>query len=150
MKFRIGLAAGAALGVLLLIATDRAKGDDKETADKLRGTWTTVSLVEDGKEQDEAKGDKVTFEAGTITVNAKNGDEHRVTYKVDPDGKAGTIDITPTEGPHKDQVLKGIYRLKGDELKICLARDPDKERPKEFESKEGSGLILSTLKRAKP
>ena len=74
--------------------------------------------------------------------------EHKGTFKLDASKKPKQIDITPTDGDEKDKVIHGIYSLEKDELKICIARG-DKERPTEFESKEGSGHMLVTLKRAK-
>jgi hypothetical protein len=44
--------------------------------------------------------------------------------------------------------VKGIYEIDGDTLRICVAKK-GKERPKTFESKEGSGHVLTVMKRVK-
>jgi uncharacterized protein (TIGR03067 family) len=75
--------------------------------------------------------------------------EHKGTIKLDTDKKPKQIDVTPADGPEKDKVLEGIYTLDKDELKICIAHQAGKERPKEFESKDGSQHLLITLKRDK-
>ena len=46
-------------------------------------------------------------------------------------------------------IIRGIYQLDGDRLKICLG-EPGKGRPAKFETKPGSGHKLLELKRAKP
>jgi uncharacterized protein (TIGR03067 family) len=109
----------------------------------LEGTWVVVSVMEDGKDNDKAQGAKMTFKgmAGTVEIMGRS---HKGTVKVDP--KKKTIDLTPDDKTEK--TAKGIYRLKGDELKLCFARQ-DKERPKDFTAEKGSGRILMVLKRAK-
>ena len=39
--------------------------------------------------------------------------------------------------------------MEGDTLTICYCNANKKERPKDFESKEGSGATLTVLKRVK-
>ena len=82
-------------------------------------------------------------------IKTKDRDQEG-TYKVDPSGKPATIDVVPGEGPNAGKTLKGIYRVKGDELTICIPVNADSARPKEYEGKEGSGLMLVSLKRDKP
>ena len=53
-----------------------------------------------------------------------------------------------TEGAAKGKKVLGIYKLDGDNATFCFAQ-PDKERPTKFETKEGSGLTLSTWKKTK-
>src|SRR5262249_47235108 len=78
-------------------------------------------------------GGKWTFTQGTA--------ESKGTFKVDLTQKPKTIDITFTEGPEKGKTVLGIYELEGDTYKLCLSLK-DKDRPKEFVSKAGSGHIL--------
>ena len=59
------------------------------------------------------------------------------------------MDITITEGDAKGQLQLAIYELDGDTMKICANTPGDKERPKEFTSKPGSGHINIVLKREK-
>ena len=65
-----------------------------------------------------------------------------------------TIDLTRKPKETTDTLpdgkqIKGIYELDGDTLKWA-ANEPGKtDRPKEFESKEGSERLLLTLKRDK-
>jgi uncharacterized protein (TIGR03067 family) len=135
---------GLVLVVGLLVAAEKPKKDaDSKAAKALQGTWEIVSVTEDGKVQDEAKGARVIFEGDTITVKLSEGDR-KGTFKIDP--KKKHFDFTPSDGPNKDQMHKGIYELKKGALKLCVAKG-DAERPKAFTSEEGSGHILAVLKR---
>jgi uncharacterized protein (TIGR03067 family) len=137
----------ALLVVGLLVAADDKKEDAKKDKEKLTGTWTVVSATQSGKEAENAKDGTVVFEGDNITATV-DGKEHKLTFKIDPDKKPKTIDLTPSDGPEKDKVHEGIYSLEKDELKICFAK-PGAERPKEFESKEGSEIMLIVLKKSK-
>ena len=70
------------------------------------------------------------------------------TYKIDPAANPKAMETTASTGPYKDKPLLGIYELDGDSLKICYAA-PGKDRPTEFNSKAGSGWILTVHKRLK-
>ena len=65
------------------------------------------------------------------------------TYVIEPAKSPKTIDITMKEGDKG--TAHGIYELKGDTLKICVAR-PNTERPTEFTEK---GTVFITFKRKK-
>jgi uncharacterized protein (TIGR03067 family) len=122
-----------------------AGADDKKDGDALKGTWTIVSVVREGNANQEAEGGKITFDGENITIETKDK-HHKGTYKLTPSKKH--IDITPGDGPESGKVMRGIYSLKDDELKICLA-GAEKERPGDFEAKADSGHHLVTLKREK-
>ena len=55
-----------------------------------------------------------------------------------------TINVKALDGS-LDQL--GIYRLEGDDLKICFCGGEKQERPTEFASKKGSPMILFVYKR---
>jgi uncharacterized protein (TIGR03067 family) len=124
-----------------------AGADDKKDRYPLKGTWSIASAVRNGKANENAVGGTVAFDGEKVFIKTKDG-EHKGTYKLQPGEKPGHIDLTPGDGPEAGKVMLGIYSLKDDELKICFA-DPDQERPKGFEAKEGSEHHLVTLKRAK-
>ena len=131
-----------------LVGADGPQKDKKKGATALEGTWVVVSVTRDGKEKDEAKGEKLVVKGKTMTALSKDGKRRGAgTFTADP--KQHTIDFISTEGPDKDKTHKGIYSLKGDELKICMA-DPEKDRPKDLTAGKGSGNVLIVLKRAKP
>jgi uncharacterized protein (TIGR03067 family) len=79
----------------------------------------------------EVDGDKFTMKTGSLTVSG--------TFTVDPSKKVKTIDIFL--GDSKDNVMRGIYEIKGNTRKSCFA-EPSKDRPDRFRNKEKGYLIL--------
>ena len=126
------------LSVGLLIAADA-----KEDAKNIQGEWKVESAVENGKPSTNLEGTVFTHTAEKIAIKepaAKKGET--ASYTLDSTQKPGHIDITPIQST---KILKGIFELDGDTLKICFTHGG--ERPKEFASKEGSKTVLLTLKR---
>jgi uncharacterized protein (TIGR03067 family) len=134
------------LGVLvigLLVAADDKKDDLK---DKLKGTWTVISMEEGGKKapDDAIKGMTLTFDGDKVTYKHGN-DTKMATFKLDATQKPGHFDIMPSDGPEKGKTLKMIFMLDGDTLIIAGAKNDDGPRPKTFEEAHGK----MTLKREK-
>jgi uncharacterized protein (TIGR03067 family) len=105
--------------------------DDKEL---LKGTWTVVKGVEDGKPHEETKNAKFTFKEDRLLL--KLVDEPRAmeaTFVLDPTKKPKHIDITVKDG---DATLTavGIYEIEGDKLRLCVAEPDGPGRPTEFKS----------------
>ena len=71
-----------------------------------------------------------------------------MTIKIDPAKKPKAIDFTMAGGGEK-AVTHGIYEVSADTFKVCRPTEAGKERPTEFSTKEGSGLAMSSYKRAK-
>ncbi len=135
------LTAGA---VLLAVSTGVAA--DKSPID---GKWTIESVTRDGRKDDAFTGASRVHEGGTYTMKAAEGKTlptSEGTFTADADKK--TIDMKPTGGRYKDKTLLGVYKLDGDTLTIAFA-EPGKDRPKEFTSKEGSGVVVAVMKKAK-
>jgi uncharacterized protein (TIGR03067 family) len=137
----------ALLGVFvigLLLAADEKKADDPK--DKLKGTWTVVSMEIDGKKAPEAdvKGQTLTFEGDKCLHKGKDKTE-KAGCKIDATKKPAEMDITPEDGPDKGKVMKMIFQLDGDNLKIA-GTEPGKDRPKSFDDK---GIMVIVLKREK-
>jgi uncharacterized protein (TIGR03067 family) len=137
------------VAVGLLVAADDIKKDEavKKDMKLLEGRWTLTSSVIDGekKEGDDAKGE-VTFSDGKFEAQAGDGTVHKGSFTIDPTKSPKTIDSVPSEGDAAGKTHYGIYELKDDSLKICIATEGG-ERPTDFEG--GSGRILLVYKRAK-
>jgi len=161
------------LGLLLAPAgaADAKKGDDaskkkdaksdkqaKSDKDLLQGKWKAVAAVRDGKARTEEElKDKpmvLTFEGDKATL--RDGDRDvgdPVTFKLDPSKKPKQIDVTPPASPDGTErhVMKGIYELKGDTLKLSFKRPEEPgqsaERPTDFTPGE-RGMVV-TLERQK-
>jgi uncharacterized protein (TIGR03067 family) len=146
------LATGA-----LMAADNPAKEDpSKSDLDKLRGTWLTVSLVNDGKTVVDEKTPpkegpmtKVAYEGTKWMI--KVGDKTVFTgiFKIDSAKKPKEIDFMEESDTKGEKTKLGIYEIDGDTIKFCLA-PLGKPRPTEFTSKQGSGHSLGVMKREKP
>jgi uncharacterized protein (TIGR03067 family) len=144
MKLMVGLLACT----LLVAADDKAKGKKDEKS--VLGSWEVTSVVRGGKEAKDMKGDTFTFDKdGKLSIKSKNRVEAS-TYKLDASKDPAEMDLRPSgPGAPPDLVVKAIYSVKGDEMKLCFVANEKAERPKEFESKTDSMVILATLKRSK-
>ena len=139
-----------ALAVGLMIA---AGGPQDEAATKelkkLEGTWVMVS----GEEKGDVLPEK-TVKSATLSIKGnkhtvKVGDDTIIgIHKVDPSKTPKEIDTMDTEGPFKGKKTLGIYKLDKGQFTVCFA-PPDKDRPKEFTTKSGTGTLLHTWKRQK-
>jgi uncharacterized protein (TIGR03067 family) len=121
-----------------------------DEAQKLAGVWSCVSGINDGKPLSEAivkelkltlTKDRYKTEKGTVVL-------FDGLYKIDAGQQPKLIDITAPEGEQAGKTSKGICSLEGDTLKMCYA-NPDKDRPKVFDSKPGSSATLVVWKRVK-
>jgi uncharacterized protein (TIGR03067 family) len=122
-------------------AQDKAGSSDK---DKIQGTWSAVAGQHNGKAvpSDQVKGVQVVF-TGDKLILKSSGKEMELTFKLDPSKKPKEIDVD-----FGGKTGTGIYELDGDNLKIAHGELGD-PRPKEFVSKEGSGVSLMVFKRQK-
>jgi uncharacterized protein (TIGR03067 family) len=145
MKRLIGVVLLA--GATAALAADDKKDAAKEELKKLEGTWVLVMSEQDGMKSDPefAKNAKMVIKDGKMTVYAGKARSSEATITVDPSKKPKTIDATQTFGGPKGKKVPGIYDLDGDNLKICFG---EKQRPKDFTGKKGSGNSLDVWKRS--
>lgn len=136
------------LTVAVLLGSVHGGDQDKELA-RLEGKYILVSGEADGKKLPDEDIDKSRL--------VLQGNKHRVrvgetkiigTHSVDPTGRPKTIDAMDTEGPYKDKTVLGIYKIEGDTFSVCFA-PPGKERPTEFTTTKGTGVIYHVWKRKK-
>jgi RNA polymerase sigma factor (sigma-70 family) len=132
--------AGVVAGVSYLILGGQTD------MDKLQGTWEFVSVQAGGKElqgpqADQMKKGKLVIKDGEI-----NGTLQNITFTLDSSKRPKEIDLVM---PADRSTWKGIYELKGDELKICTAA-PNEGRPTAFETRAGKMIMLIQLKRTAP
>lgn len=124
-------------------------GGKTDDAKALEGTWVPAEAELAGGKfpEDLLKTMSLTMSAGNYTV--KVGDVlDKGTYKIDPNAKPKTIDITGTEGPNRGKTLLAIYELTGDTLRVCYDLD-GKNRPAEFKTQKNSKQFLATYNRGK-
>ena len=137
-------------GVAVLLAVAVVSADDTKKADPKKpfeGKWTIESVMMEGKADDTAKGGTHVVEGDKFTLTPPKESKMEAaegTFTIDADKK--TIDIKPTSGTFKGKTLLGIYKVDGDTATFAYS---EKERPKDFVSKEGNGVMLLVVKRAK-
>ena len=143
------------------MSTQEPGGSSKSDAstgdfERLRGTWVTVSLVNNGKtlvdEKTPPKEDpatKLVYDADKWMIRIGDKTVASGTFKIDSTKKPKEIDVFDESGKKNEQTKLGIYEVKDDTYRFCLA-PAGKPRPKEFTSKEGSGHSLGVMKREMP
>jgi uncharacterized protein (TIGR03067 family) len=130
-----------------LVSTAAAEDKDKLDPAKLVGTWTYVSGEKDGKKvsADDLNKGTVEISKETITLKAPDG-KFVMKYKLDLTKSPVRIDLEITEGPQgQGSKAEGIIALDKGQLKLCYPAMGG-DTPKDFATKEGSGLHLFVLK----
>lgn len=136
----------------LVSMTAMALAQDATTEQKLvEGKWVIESVEYDNGEnepRDNFEKVVVTFKGSVMTsTNVINGTEHTQdsTMTLDPTRNPKTIDLE-----QMGERARGIYRLQGEELLICINEGVVNEsRPTEFKTTKDSGFQLWKLKRVK-
>lgn len=132
----------------VVLVGDPSAPDVKQDMARLEGEWSMVSGEIDGQQlpEESRQGAKRVAKAGETTVTINGEIFMKAKFTIDPRKKPKTIDYLFTEGPTKGKRQLGIYELDGDTVKFCFS-GPDKERPSEFSTQEGSNRTLSVWKR---
>lgn len=134
-----------ALALALPVGAPALKPAPKAPArNPLVGEWAFQALVADG-EAEPNPGCTLTFAADGYFVAQQDGrHEGSGRYTSDPSTDPPQVDMDQeaTEG-----TLKGVWRLEGDTLTICLSEDSRRGRPSAFAAPAGSGYLLATFKR---
>lgn len=150
----LALAAIVSLASSSSAGPDKAEGKVPPTGLKaLQGTWAVVTSEQNGEPRrdiEEVKKMRLTIEGDQWTLHYNNNakDKLAATLKFDPSSPK-VVDFRFTAGIVAGEKLPAIFELHGDELKFCFA-DESKQRPGNFNSKEGpGGRWLLVLKREK-
>lgn len=115
--------------------------------DRLQGTWTIAELEVDGQPAGAAGEARVVIEGSRFTATGM-GAEYGGTIELDSSATPARIDMKFDTGPEKGNANFGIYQLRADSWKLCLATRGT-ERPAAFASAPGSGIALEKLVRGK-
>ncbi|MFO0966784.1 MAG: TIGR03067 domain-containing protein [Gemmataceae bacterium] len=124
-------------------------GSAEEEAKKLQGTWRVTHAVDDGEEDAARKGLILAF-VGDRILTYEDGETHEVfAFTLQPGEDPKRIDFRVIDKKFKGRIDRGIYRLDGKKLEICIQVDPKADRPTMFAAKKGSKLHLVTLEKVK-
>lgn len=119
----------------------------KTDLDRLQGSWRVKTLIVDG----------AALSAGMIGVARVviDGDHFQSLgmgaafeglMRVDVSRRPKSFSIKFTRGPEKGNVNHGIYELRGDRWKLCIATKGG-PAPHDFVSEPGSGFAIEILER---
>src|SRR5262249_28958893 len=109
--------------------TPPQKGQPKSDHEAIQGTWKVVTC--------ELGGQKVATEDFGMVITANKifikdeGLTKEFAYTLDPSKKPMHIDWMPAFGVNKGNIVKGIYRLSGDDLVFCANGPQGTVRPSE-------------------
>ncbi len=112
---------------------------------KLRGAWKVVSCRFDGKSVEKAPLSRFAFGDTEVTV-AEETKSIETEYTLDPAKQPKQLVFSGLAG-RSGGAVRAIYSWEDDTLVICFHPRPDAPLPGEFETKEGDGRMLATLKR---
>jgi uncharacterized protein (TIGR03067 family) len=118
----------------------------------MEGTWAVVSHEADVQKQTAEQVKKVDIKlvvkGGKYSVYFGGMKYTTGALKLDATKNPRQIDAVAEDGEFKGKAMKGIYELKGDEMRVCFAQ-PGKQRPTEFRTEKGTGQMLLGYKRIK-
>jgi uncharacterized protein (TIGR03067 family) len=136
------------IGLALAVSAPIPKDPPKKDPPSLIGEWLAESAIQGGKPDPPPPGATVTFtKEGKFVVKEGKDTRHEAEFTHDAKKDPAEIDISEGEPGKGSRTMKGIYKIEGDTLLICLTREG--ERPKTFDSPAGSPNVLVTLKRPK-
>jgi uncharacterized protein (TIGR03067 family) len=117
--------------------------------DSLQGSWTVTALEVDGQSMPESMlANARILVKGNRFTSIGMGAQYEGTLTLDPTTAPRRLDMKFDVGPEKGNTNLGIYELKGNRWKLCLAtRGP--VRPTSFATRAGSGFAFETLTRGK-
>jgi len=131
---------------VVVLAADAPDAGKRDLA-RLQGNWVMAALEVDGKLVPENKlGTTLVIKGNKYTTRVKDK-EFSTTIRLDPSKNPPAIDMVFTEGDNKDKILKGIYRIDGDTLKVCRGLSAGKDRPTQFGTWPNTGIFMVTWKR---
>ncbi|MFO0952434.1 MAG: TIGR03067 domain-containing protein [Isosphaeraceae bacterium] len=139
-----------ALAALLLTAADDPAATQEQ--EKFKGRWEIVGVTENGQAVAKSQfgGLSAVFEGENYKQFFNDKVVEEGTYKLDPKAEPKTLDLVIRTGADAGKTQLGLYKFEGKTLVLSLVRAGVAERPKSFESKAGTGILLFTMERAEP
>ena len=110
--------------------------------DRLHGTWRAVRIEKGGTPvpADLAGTVRYIFDGERVTLMEGDVRAGAGVIRLDPAADPKAFDFTATEGPQKGATARGIYRVEGDALTMCLGD----VRPSEFTGATEAALVELT------
>lgn len=123
-------------------------GETPSDLDRMQGTWSVVSLAEQGKAIPATETDVLEFivKKDVVSIYEKGKLEFQYQMTLDSTKTPKTIDFKHLIGEDKGRVEPGIFAFDGDKLKLALD-EKRKGRPTVFEGKETETYNVIVLKK---
>jgi uncharacterized protein (TIGR03067 family) len=119
----------------------------KTDLDRLQGSWRVASLIVDGAALSAGMiGEAHVVVRGDQFESLGMGIPYAGLLRVDVSRKPKSFSLKFTKGPEKGHVVHGIYELRADKWKLCIAAKGG-PAPLTFVSEPGSGFVVEVLKR---
>ena len=138
-----------AIAMVLFFSSPSIFAADKED---LRGRWKLIASEVRLRPDDAAEELEIEFGEEVLVVNSKVG-EHRTKYLSDGSKEPGQIEWIVHDEDGTRTIVRGIYRLRGRKLEICVRigdGDDVPARPIAFESDRLDDCVqLLTFRRLK-
>lgn len=144
---------GSGLSLVFGWPEDASNKKAKKAFQALEGQWVVKAISQDGEESSDPE-QKLSLKVTEGRFTFQVGEAVVVAFEVsiDLDCTPHLIDLTPVGGDNIAMALgmfEGIYELKEDRLRICLAKTEGvRERPDSFEAKKDSKRIMLALQRS--
>jgi uncharacterized protein (TIGR03067 family) len=121
----------------------------KQDLENFQGTWTVVSMELDGKPlpEEQRLKTRLTINGENFKFNNGGGDEPGL-YQIDPTKNPKKLNIVITAGADKGKVYLVIFKFADGKMIQCMELD-NKQGPREFTGKAGSGCALEVWRREK-
>ena len=133
--------------VLCLLLAEDADDRAKEDLKRMQGTWTMAALEVDGKDVPAAKlGAELVVKGDRYAVTNK-GRTIECKLRLDPGKDPRAVDMVFDEPGGGEKILKGIYVIESDTLKVARGLDAKQERPGQFATWPGTTYFVVTWKR---
>jgi uncharacterized protein (TIGR03067 family) len=119
----------------------------RQDLDLLQGSWSVTALNVEGQKMSAGMlaNAQIAIEGNRFTSTGM-GSVYKGTLELDTSKSPQHLTMKFDAGPEKGNTNRGIYKLDGDTLKICLATRGI-VRPSRFAAPAGSGFALETLTR---
>ena len=128
------------------VPRDQIQRDDLE---QLQGTWKVERVEMGGQAMPGGLFSemRMQFEGNNLSIILDKGLNQKSRFTLIEGTQPPRIDIEENQGPNK--LVKGIYQLEEDSLKICMeeGNGGQSARPKNFDTKGGDRVVLIILKR---
>jgi uncharacterized protein (TIGR03067 family) len=146
-KLQAATGMALAMGVTVFGIARVARSAPDPTAEdqkNLQGTWIMMTEEDQGRKLPEEKLQtrfRLVIKDAKWTLKENQGPEMKQwKVKLDATRRPKQGDFTYLFGNNKGRVSFGIYELKGDTLRLCIA-EPGENRPTRFEGKGKNTLI---------